>query len=140
MFFILKKNEKKFGTFKKACIFVSNKNKYIMRITYEANKTVTVNGEKIKANFKTAYSPKGSEHLGKTITYKYYLGSEKVVATVNSLIKKEEFYIINDVVYVVYNVYTNKTNRNGFLVSGFKLEYNGKNFTSDKKLIESILS
>ena len=31
MFFILKKikkNEKKFGTFKKACIFVSNKNKY----------------------------------------------------------------------------------------------------------------
>ena len=25
MFFILKKNEKKFGTFKKACIFVSNK-------------------------------------------------------------------------------------------------------------------
>jgi hypothetical protein len=111
-----------------------------MRITYEANKTVTVNGEKIKANFKRAYSPKGSEHLGKTITYKYYLGSEKVVATVNSLIKKEEFYIINDVVYVVYNVYTNKTNRNGFLVSGFKLEYNGKNFTSDKKLIESILS
>ena len=111
-----------------------------MTITSESNKTVTVNGEKIKANLKTADSPKGSEYLGKTITYKYYLGSEKVVATANSLVKKEEFYIINDVVYTVYNVHTHKTNRNGFLVSGFKLEYNGKNFTSDKKLIESILS
>ena len=111
-----------------------------MTITWERNKTVTVNGEKIKVNLKFADSPKAAEYLGKTIRYKYYVGHDKVVETTNSLIKQETFYIINDVKYIVYNVITNKTNRNGFLVEGFKIEYNGKNFTSDKKLIEYILS
>lgn len=104
------------------------------------NKSVNINGVKTKVNFEYNQEAISTEYLGKKVRYKYFSGKEKIVTTVNSLVKDSVIFTINGTDYSVYAVTTNKVNRGGWLVTGYKYEYNGVRFTSEKKVIEYILS
>ena len=104
------------------------------------NKSVNINGVKTKVDFEYNKGIISTEYLGKKVRYKYFSGKEKIVATVNSLVKDSVIFTINGTDYSVYAVTTNKVDRSGWLVSGYKYEYNGVRFASEKKVIEYILS
>jgi len=104
------------------------------------NKSVNINGVKTKVNFEYKEGTLSTEYLGKKVRYKYFSGKDKIIATVNSLVKHSVIFTINGTDYSVYAITTNKVNRGGWLVTGYKYEYNGVRFTSEKKVIEYILS
>jgi len=103
-------------------------------------KSVNINGVKTKVEFKYNTDCIKTEYLGKKLRYKYFSGKDKIVETTFSLIKTLRTFIINGTNYPVYEVKTNRVNRGGWLVTGYKFEYGGVRFTTEKKVIEYILS
>ena len=100
------------------------------------NKSVNINGVKTKVTFEYNEETLSNQELGKKLRYK----SSGTTYIVNSLEKRENVFTINGVDYTVYQVITRKVNRSGYLVTGYKFEYNGVTFASEKATIENILS
>ncbi len=104
-------------------------------------KSVNINGVKTKVEFDWSYTENCErQFLGKAVKYKYYEKNEKIIEIKNSLTKDSAIFTIDGNDYPVDSVITNKVNRGGWLVTGYKWEYDGVRFTSEKKVIEHILS
>ena len=105
-------------------------------------KTININGQKQVVNIEMNLVD-SSRVYGKEVSYKMFETKGGVKTTNNFKVNQHvtvEIFTIDNVDYNVERHVTYKTNRMGGLVTGYYSTFNGETFSSDKKIIEKILS